>query len=236
MSSDFPFVIDRIALTEDWSLHLPVACKMRIEDDSMVLWRPGFTIWLNAWGNDTGRSIIDLKKHFAQTASPEKFDEREFEEDGRIYYSYRLAEESDDERMPALNAFVFSQIGHLQLSFYFDDETDVELAYKIFSSASGDPATLSDHRIYSQLCLATNMIMKERQPVAYMYREDPDNADDSGWRFFSGRESQEYVDDPDNTQVYPVAFVVQTTPEIVTHLNAPTGSQFEHDGEKFVPV
>lgn len=89
MSSDFPFVINRIALTEKWSLHLPLACKLRMEDGSMVLWRPGFTIWLNAWGNDTGESITDRKTHFAETASPENFDARVHEEAGYLYYSYR---------------------------------------------------------------------------------------------------------------------------------------------------
>jgi hypothetical protein len=72
-------------------------------------------------------------------------------------YSYRLAEESDDERVPAIYAFSFSNDGHLQLSFYFDSETDAELAYRILASANGDPATLPDHRIYSQLCFATNI-------------------------------------------------------------------------------
>jgi hypothetical protein len=236
MPSDFPFVIDRIALTENWSLHLPFACKTRMENGAIVLWRPGFTIWLNAWGNDSGESITDRKAHFAETASPDKFDEREHEKAGRLYYSYRLAEESDDERVPALYAFSFSNDGHLQLSFYFDSETDAELAYNILASANSDPATLPDHRVYSQLCFATNMIMKQGHPVTYMYREEPDNADDSGWRFFSGHESQEYVDDPSNTQVYPVAFVAQSTPDIVPHLLAPAGSQLEHNGKQFVPV
>jgi hypothetical protein len=112
MPSDFPFVIDCIALTENWSLHLPFACKRRMEDGAMFLWRPGFTIG----------------PHFAETASPDKYDEREHEEAGRLYYSYRLAEESDDKHVPALCAFSFSNDGHLQLSFYFDSETDAELA------------------------------------------------------------------------------------------------------------
>lgn len=236
MPSDFPFVIDRIGLTENWSLVLPFACKLRMENGAMVLWRPGFTIWVTAFRNDLGDSITDRKAHFAETASPEKFDERNYEAAGRHYYSYRLAEESKVDRVPALYAFSFSHDGHLQLSFYFDNETDAELAYNILASANSDPATLPDPRIYSQLCFATKMIMEDGQPVAYMYREEPDNKEDSGWRFFSGHESQEYVDDPRNTQLYAVALVAETTPGIVPHLLAPAGSQLEHYGKQFVFV
>ena len=35
----------------------------------------------------------------------------------------------------------------------------------------------------------------------YMYREAPDNEDDSGWRFFRGNETNEYVNDPHNIQI-----------------------------------
>jgi hypothetical protein len=48
-------------------------------------------------------------------------------------------------------------------------------------------------------CFATDMITVEGQKVGYMYREAPDNDLDSGWRFFSGKESQDYVDDPDRS-------------------------------------
>ncbi len=236
MPADFPFVLARIALTENWSLHLPLAFKLRLEDGAMVIWRPGFTIWLTSWNNDKGESIVDRKAHFAAEASPNKFDDRVHEEEGRLYYSYRLTEEADDEREPALYAFTLAEHGHVQMSFYFDDKADAELAYHILASVNSEPATLPDHSIYSRLCFATNMIMEDGQHVAYMYREEPDSDDDSGWRFFSGHESQEYVDDPSNTQVYPIALVAQSTPDIVPLLLSAAGSQFERQNHKFVPV
>src|SRR5215831_15426900 len=45
-------------------------------------------------------------------------------------------------------------------------------------------------------CLASDMITVHGHPVGFMYREEPDNELDSGWRFFAGSESQEYCDDP----------------------------------------
>jgi hypothetical protein len=53
-------------------------------------------------------------------------------------------------------------------------------------------------------CLASDLITIEGSRVGFMYREEPDNSIDSGWRFFTGTESQEFVDDPKNLGLYDV--------------------------------
>jgi hypothetical protein len=39
-------------------------------------------------------------------------------------------------------------------------------------------------------CIATDDITVNGNRVGFMYRENPDNRIDSGWRFFSGFETQ----------------------------------------------
>ena len=81
-------------------------------------------------------------------------------------------------------------------------------------------------------CFATDHITVEGKPVGYMYREAPDSTAeylDSGWRFFSGHESQDYVDDPENTMIYDVNTIANYDPAIIKLLDAPPGSQFERD-------
>lgn len=75
-------------------------------------------------------------------------------------------------------------------------------------------------------CFATDMIVVEGRKVGYMYREEPDTPEDSGWRFFSGKESPEYLDDPAHTAVYDV----NTDSAIVPLLDSPVGSAFERRG------
>jgi hypothetical protein len=60
-----------------------------------------------------------------------------------------------------------------------------------------------------------------------MYREAPDNDQDSGWRFLSGAESQEFLDNPDNLAIFDVNTIANYDPEIVAFLDAATGSAFE---------
>jgi hypothetical protein len=79
-------------------------------------------------------------------------------------------------------------------------------------------------------CLATDMITVQGRKVGYMYREESAFGVDSGWRFLAGVESQEYLDDPDNSAVYDVNTVANYDPEIIPYLDAPVGSAFERDG------
>ncbi|MFT6746906.1 MAG: hypothetical protein ACJAZ2_001251 [Glaciecola sp.] len=76
-------------------------------------------------------------------------------------------------------------------------------------------------------CFATNMITIDGCPVGYMYREQPDNKEDSGWRFFSGTESQEYVDDSTNTQIYDINTIANYDSDIVPYTDLPAGSELE---------
>ena len=62
-----------------------------------------------------------------------------------------------------------------------------------------------------------------------MYREAPERDLDSGWRFMSGSETDEYMGDPANHGVYDVNTIANYDPDIVPFLDAPVGSTFERE-------
>jgi len=76
-------------------------------------------------------------------------------------------------------------------------------------------------------CFATDMITVEGKPVRFMYREAPDNEVDSGWRFMTGYEDDEYMDNPDNHAIYDVNTIANYDPSIIPFLNAEVGLAFE---------
>ncbi len=78
-------------------------------------------------------------------------------------------------------------------------------------------------------CLAPKRLVEEKLKVRFMYREEPDNGDDSGWRFFSGDEDDEYVNDPDNIGLYDVSTILAIDRDIGAHLASPAGSAFERE-------
>jgi hypothetical protein len=85
-------------------------------------------------------------------------------------------------------------------------------------------------------CYATDMITVEGKKVGYMYRETPDRDDDSGWKFFSGDESEDYADDPNNYGIYDVNTIANYDSEIIPFLNSPYNTAFGRDSKtnKFI--
>ena len=84
-------------------------------------------------------------------------------------------------------------------------------------------------------CFATDRITVDGMKVGYMYREKPDTILDSGWRFFAGDESQEYVDDANNMAIYDVNTICNYDAAIIPFLNKPVGSSFDRleDSDEF---
>ena len=82
-------------------------------------------------------------------------------------------------------------------------------------------------------CYATDKITVDGNPVDYMSRQEPDSPEDSGWVFYGGGETQEYMDNADNIGVYSVNTIANYDPEIIQFLTYPPGTEIERksDGE-----
>ncbi len=75
--------------------------------------------------------------------------------------------------------------------------------------------------------IASNKVARERQPIGYLYREEPENQNDSGWRVFSGEESEEYADDAANFAMYNASTILEIDPSIASCLEAPWPIAYE---------
>jgi hypothetical protein len=76
-------------------------------------------------------------------------------------------------------------------------------------------------------CYASDRITVDGCKVGYCYREEPDFSADSGWRFFSGDETQEYVDAPENFEIYNVNTIANYDRDIITILGVSAPAEFE---------
>jgi hypothetical protein len=130
----FPTVEGEYHMTKSWSITLPGEFKRRFENGSLVLWRPGVTLWTNIFRNDLGQPASERLAIFRRSASPDRFDVLEEEQDGVLRFAYRLNEASNDRRRPAFCSFAFGRSGHVQMSVYFDDERDLETARALWRS------------------------------------------------------------------------------------------------------
>ena len=79
--------------------------------------------------------------------------------------------------------------------------------------------------------LATDKITVDGNIVEYMVRSTPDRKDDSGWIFYGGGETQEYIDDPNNTSLVSVNTIANYDPDIIEFLTYPPGTEIERNKE-----
>ncbi len=76
-------------------------------------------------------------------------------------------------------------------------------------------------------CFATDHITVLGKKVGWCYREQPtEGRPDSGWRFFSGEESDDYVNNLAHTDVYDLNTICNYDPDILPLLTAPVGTAY----------
>lgn len=77
--------------------------------------------------------------------------------------------------------------------------------------------------------MVSKMVAVDKKKPMFMYREKRTRREDSGWRIFSGMESQEYSDNADNVGIYNPASILKIDPSIAPLLLKGVGSVFERD-------
>jgi hypothetical protein len=95
---------------------------------------------------------------------------------------------------------------------------------KTFKIAGKDIVRLIPH---SGGCLATDRITVDGCEVGYMYREDANREGDTGWRFFAGDESQDYINELSHSGVYEVNTIANYDPAILDYIDTPAPCAFE---------
>ena len=131
---DFPIEQGKVQLLGDWSIFLDRPHNVRIEDGSLVFWRPGFTIWISIWNNDNDETIEQRRDWIAVTASPDAYDILSARDGAVFRYAYRLNEEREEDNAQAYYGFVIGDDGHVQIAVYFDSESELGVAKSVVAS------------------------------------------------------------------------------------------------------
>jgi len=79
---------------------------------------------------------------------------------------------------------------------------------------------------YIKRCFVTRRVLYDGLPAGYLYRENPDQENDSGWRIMANDESEDYMDDPDNIFYVSLGAVLSRDDSFRELLEAPVGSTY----------
>lgn len=85
-------------------------------------------------------------------------------------------------------------------------------------------------------CIASDKITVEGLKVGYMYRENPTNETDTGWRFFAGDESEEYTNNANNFEIYDLNTICNYDETIIPYLISEIGTSFEKVDNEFKKI
>ena len=82
------------------------------------------------------------------------------------------------------------------------------------------------------------MCLEAEECVRFLYREEPDRAEDSGWRMFTGHESDGYANEPQNIRLIEVGWILDRDPSLLEPLKQGVGAVYErkNKGSSWVPV
>jgi hypothetical protein len=130
----FPVIEGRYGMTKEWSILLPEKFNRRFEEESLVIWHSGFTMWIIVWGNDGFEARETRLAQLRARVSDQAFDLEQSHDEGVLVFSYRLRETIDDNSVPALYGFAIGESGHVQMAIYFDQESDLGKAKAILKS------------------------------------------------------------------------------------------------------
>lgn len=78
----------------------------------------------------------------------------------------------------------------------------------------------------------SEMCFEPSECVRFLYREAADQKEDSGWRMFTGHESDEYSNDPKNIRLAEVGYMLDRDPSLLQPLKANIGSAFERKNKE----
>ncbi len=131
---DFPLVEGKYQMTQEWFITLDQKHKQRVDEGSLVLWRPGFTIWINVWGNDNDESIAERLKWISAESSSEAFEVNSTKKENTYEYSYRLNEIENGRTTYSYNGYILSNDSYVQITVYFDSENESSRAKSIIES------------------------------------------------------------------------------------------------------
>lgn len=101
-----------------------------------------------------------------------------------------------------------------------------------------DPEKMAELVKIPGFSIVSNHILNEGMPIMFMYREAPTESEDSGWRFLSGKENQEYIDEVENSRFIGLNTMANMDKAIIPHLNLKKGTELERNepGGEFVEM
>lgn len=110
----------------------------------------------------------------------------------------------------------------------FDDQIEFKSCH-IISTEHNDDNNIVER--YMKRCYVTNRVLYDGKPAGYLYREEPDHEDDSGWRITANDETDDYMENSENSSYVSLGAVLNQDDSFIELLVSPVGSAFVREAK-----
>ncbi len=128
-----------VRITVEWTMEISSTMTRRVDENSLVVWRPGFTIWIDVFkgGPDT---VSDRVDEILRTQSKQSENLQQEDADGMTKVRYSLVEKREGYEQPAIYLFGITQKSEIHMGIYYDEEKDLPEVEKIWQTFLYTPA------------------------------------------------------------------------------------------------
>jgi len=193
-----------------------VDCEELAKDNKYTFYKPSRNITDKL---DVG-NVVKLNFQFESTNDEDPLGERMW---------VIITEKSQNKFKGTLdnNPFYLSEL-------YYQDIIEFEHKHIIDHDLEISEPNLVDK--YIERCFVNNQILYEQESINYLYREPIEDDyegdyEDSGWRLMTGKETDEYMDNPDNFSFVSLGAVLSIDDSIIEILESEIGTAYKRNDE-----
>ncbi|MCH5325313.1 MAG: DUF2185 domain-containing protein [Eubacterium sp.] len=184
-----------------------------------------FSNWYYRSGDDAHTYPHDVDLHAEEYFGTERYNSDEFQDEAYLFVPF-------DERYYQ----EMSAIMEKKYEMWKSETAESQPQEKTYCISAEDIRPLLTDWQGANGCIASDRITVDGCKVGYCYREqpDPEKEDwDSGWRFLAGDESDEYINNANNSGIYALNTICNLDPDIMIFLNSPYGTAYGRDKDGF---
>ena len=90
--------------------------------------------------------------------------------------------------------------------------------------------TLNTHNLGG--CIITRSLFEGTSKLKWIFREEPVNPADNGWRALGDTDTEEYINIPENNLVVDFDRLVEIEPAVLAIYDMPVGTDLEYDSQR----
>ncbi len=122
-----------MSIMDIWQFEISERMTRRYDNGSLVVWKPGFTIWINSH-SETVKPVSDRIKAILGTMSTDGYDLQRSQDDCIRKIRYQLEEDRDGAVQSSMHIFGITEDQDIHISIYYDSPKHKQEIEKIWGS------------------------------------------------------------------------------------------------------